>query len=168
MTELKHLPVDIFCPCARHDSVKEEDVSEISARIISCGANSPITLSAENMLWSRGVICVPDFVSNSGGVLGGTMEFGGWRPGEIFDFFEKRFRPKVSSLIRDAKRSGNPLRESAEIHARERFAKVKRQAESGTWKNWGMNMVLTAYHKGLLPSRFIRRMSDNYFQQKLS
>ncbi len=167
LEELKQVDVDIFCPCARHDSVREEDVSKIPARIISCGANSPITRGAEKMLWNQGVTCVPDFVSNSGGVLGGTMEFGGWRSDEIFNFFDKRFRPKVSSLIKDAKRSGISLRESAEILARERFDRVKRQAESGSWKNWGMNAVVTAYHKGLLPSRFIRRMSDKYFQQKL-
>ena len=66
----------------------------------------PCPPAAEQRLWEHGVLCVPDFVANSGGVLGGTMEFAGWRPGEILDFFDRRFRSGWA-LIRDARRSGN-------------------------------------------------------------
>jgi hypothetical protein len=33
----------------------------------------------EAALARRGILAVPDFVANCGGVLGGTMEFAGWR-----------------------------------------------------------------------------------------
>jgi glutamate dehydrogenase (NAD(P)+) len=73
--ELLELPVDILCPCARHDSINEENADSISAPIICSGANNPVTPEAEALLFEKGVLCLPDFVSNCGGVLGGTMEF---------------------------------------------------------------------------------------------
>jgi glutamate dehydrogenase (NAD(P)+) len=166
--ELKRIPADIFCPCARHDSIREDDVPEMPARVISCGANSPITPAAEQLLWKRGVLCVPDFVANSGGVLGGTMEFAGWRPGEILDFCGRRFRVRVESLIRDAQRSGQPLRAAAERLARARFEEVTREAEGGSWARRGMQAALAVYREGWLPGRLVRRMSDEYFQRRLS
>jgi glutamate dehydrogenase (NAD(P)+) len=45
--ELLELPVDILCPCARHDSVNEENANLISAHIICSGANNPVTPEAE-------------------------------------------------------------------------------------------------------------------------
>jgi len=167
-TELKRVPADVFCPCARHDSVREDDVPTMPATVISCGANSPIIPAAERLLWERGVICVPDFVANSGGVLGGTMEFAGWRPGEIFDFYDRRFRARVEWLIRDAQRSGQPLRVAAETLAFARFEDVKRQAERGSWARRGMQAALAVYREGWLPGRLVRRMSDEYFQRRLS
>ena len=87
--DLKFVPSDVLCPCARHESIALGDAGAIEAKVISCGANSPITHEAERRLWERGVVCVPDFVANSGGVLGGTMEFAGWRPGEILAFCDR-------------------------------------------------------------------------------
>jgi glutamate dehydrogenase (NAD(P)+) len=167
-TELKVVPSEIFCPCARHDSVREDDVPTMPARVVSCGANSPITRAAEQRLWERGVLCVPDFVANCGGVLGGTMEFAGWRPAEIFDFYDRRFRARVELLIRDAQRSGHPLRAAAEALARARFDEVKRQAERGSWARHAVQAALAIYREGWLPGRLVRRMSDEYFQRRLS
>jgi glutamate dehydrogenase/leucine dehydrogenase len=76
-SRLKEIPADIFCLCARHDSVQTSDAARMPARVLSCGANSPITQEAEQLLWRRGAVCVPDCVANCGGVLGGTMEFCG-------------------------------------------------------------------------------------------
>jgi glutamate dehydrogenase (NAD(P)+) len=167
-TQLKRVPADIFCPCARHDSVREDDVPTMPARVISCGANSPVTPAAEQRLWERGVLCVPDFVANSGGVLGGTMEFAGWRPGEILDFFDTRFRARVASLIRDAQRSGQPLRTAAESLALSRFDEVKRQAERASWGRHGAQAALAVYREGWLPGRLVHWLSDGYFRRRVS
>jgi glutamate dehydrogenase (NAD(P)+) len=162
---LKRLPVEIFCPCARHDSVVEDDAAAMTARVVSCGANSPVTPAAEQRLWDRGILCVPDFVANSGGVLGGTMEFAGWRPGETLAFFERLFGPRVASLVGEARRTGRPLRLAAEDFATERFALVKRAAEQRSWRRQGVEAALAAYRKGWVPRRFIRRLSTGYFKR---
>jgi glutamate dehydrogenase/leucine dehydrogenase len=167
-TELKRVPADIFCPCARHDSVHEDDVPTMPARVISCGANSPVTPAAEQRLWERGVLCVPDFVANSGGVLGGTMEFAGWRPGEILDFCGRRFGARVASLICDAQRSGQSLRAAAETLALARFDEVKRQAERTSWGRHGVQAALAIYREGWLPGRLVHWLSDGYFRRRVS
>jgi glutamate dehydrogenase/leucine dehydrogenase len=109
------------------------------------------------------VLCVPDFVANCGGVLGGTMEFAGWQPAEIFAFYDTRFRGRVDALIRDAIRLGQPLRDRAESSSLERFAAVKAQAEQPSVRGTIVEAALAAYREGLIPGRLVRWMSDGYF-----
>jgi glutamate dehydrogenase (NAD(P)+) len=165
---LKRLPVEIFCPCARHDSVGEDDAAAITARVVSCGANGPVTPAAEQRLWDLGILCVPDFVANAGGVLGGTMEFAGWRPGEILAFVGRRFGPRVASLVGEARRTGRPLRLVAEDIARERFNLVKRAAERRSRARRGVEAALAAYREGWVPGRVVRRLSAGYFRHCVS
>jgi glutamate dehydrogenase/leucine dehydrogenase len=166
-SDLKFVPAEIFCPCARHESITDGAVGAVEAKVISCGANSPITPAAERRLWERGIVCVPDFVANSGGVLGGTMEFAGWRPAEILDFCDQRFRPRVASLIQDALREGRSLRSHAEDFALRRFSEVKRLAERDSWRRGGVDAALAAYRAGWVPGRLVRRMSVGYFESRV-
>jgi glutamate dehydrogenase (NAD(P)+) len=165
---LKELPADIFCPCARHDSVQTSDVAGMPARVLSCGANCPLTPEAERLLWRRGAVCVPDFVANSGGVLGGTMQFCGWRREEILLFLERRFRPAVERLIRSALEAGRPLRDMAEDVALRRFDEVKRRAElpSAGWRCFSAGVAL--YRAGWVPARLVRPLSIGYFNDRVS
>lgn len=163
--ELKALPAEVFCPCARHDSVRLEDVARLPAAVISSGANSPITPEAEQALWARGVLSVPDFVANCGGVLGGTMEFAGWRHAEILAFCEGVFGERVRKLLEDAGRLARPVREVAEQQALLRFAAVKHAAERGSWTDRLFGAGLAAYRHGLIPERFMRHLSEGYFRR---
>ena len=165
--DLKFVPVEILCPCARHDSLRAEDVEAIGAKVISSGANSPVTPRAERLLWERGIVCVPDFVANAGGVLGGTMEFAGWRPDEILAFCSARFRPRVASLIREAGQAGCPPRDVAEAFALERFANVKRLAEQASWRGSIVAGALQMHREGWVPGRLVRRLSEGYFSGRL-
>lgn len=164
---LKFVPADVLCPCAGHESITLGDADAIEARVISCGANSPITPDAERRLWERGILCVPDFVANAGGVLGGTMEFAGWRTGEILDFCDHRFRPRVAALFEEARHSGTPVRDGAEAFALRRFAEVKRLAEQPSWGRGGTRAALAAYRQGWLPGRLVRRLSSGYFYRRV-
>jgi glutamate dehydrogenase (NAD(P)+) len=166
-SQLKAIPADIFCPCARHDSVLESDVPRMPAKVLSCGANSPVTPEAERLLWQRGVLCVPDFVANCGGVLGGTMEFCGWRPEGIFEFFEQRFRAAVERLIRSALETGKPLRELAEEVARQRFHAVKRRAEQPSVAGRFFSAAIALYRAGWVPAGFVRPLSRGYFSDRV-
>lgn len=164
-SDLKFIPAEILCPCARHESIAPADVDAIGAAVISCGANAPITPEAELRFWQRGTACVPDFVANAGGVLGGTMEFAGWRPGEITRFCAEQYRPRVAALIHEARSTGRPLRELAEEMALRRFTGVKQAAEQGSWRQSGWGAALAAYREGWLPARLVRRLSAAYFSE---
>jgi glutamate dehydrogenase (NAD(P)+) len=166
-TRLKELPADIFCPCARHDTVQTSDVPRMPATILSCGANCPVTPEAERLLWRRGVVCVPDFVANCGGVLGGTMEFCGWRPREIFAFLEQRFRTRVERMIHRALETGKPLREMAEDAALARFHEVKRKTEQPSLAGRCFSAGIALYRAGWVPARLVRRLSKGYFSDRV-
>jgi glutamate dehydrogenase (NAD(P)+) len=166
-SRLKEIQADIFCPCARHDSVQESDLAGMPATVLSCGANSAVTPEAERLLWQRGTVCVPDFVANCGGVLGGTMEFCGWRPEEIFVFFERRFRPAVERLIRGALGPGKPLRELAEELALTRFDAVKRRAEQPSVTGRCFSAGIDLYRAGWVPARLMQALSKGYFNDRV-
>jgi len=167
-SRVKEIPADIFCPCARHDSVQTSDAARMPARILSCGANSPVTPEAERVLWRRGVVCIPDFVANCGGVLGGTMEFCGWRPEEIHVFYERRFRAAVERLIRGALEAGKPLREMAEDVALTRFDQAKRRAEHPSAAGRCFSAGIALYRAGWVPAGLMRPLSKGYFNSRLA
>jgi len=67
---LKH-NVDVLIPAALENSITKENVSEVkpSVKIIVSGANGPITPEAEDILTDKGVVIIPDFLANAGGVV---------------------------------------------------------------------------------------------------
>lgn len=163
-SDLKFVDAEILCPCARHESITREDADRIGPAVVSCGANSPLAPGAERRLWERGIICVPDFVANAGGVLGGTMEFAGWRRHEILDFCARHFRPRVASFLLEAERAGRQVRDVAEAFADERFARIKALAEGGSRTHTARELILARYRDGWLPARLVRRLSSRYFR----
>jgi glutamate dehydrogenase (NAD(P)+) len=68
---------DIFIPAARPDVVNEENMDRLKARLVVQGANIPLTYGAEKYLHDKGVLCVPDFIANAGGVICAAMEYRG-------------------------------------------------------------------------------------------
>lgn len=63
--------VDILIPAALENSITEESVQRIpkTVKLIVSGANGPITPEADNILDKNGVIVIPDFLANAGGVV---------------------------------------------------------------------------------------------------
>jgi glutamate dehydrogenase/leucine dehydrogenase len=66
-------PVDILIPSARPLLVTKSNADKVQAKLIVPCANAPVSESVERPLAERGVLVVPDFVSNAGGVLGGFL-----------------------------------------------------------------------------------------------
>ena len=67
---LKH-EADILIPAALENSITGENVKDInsSVKLIICGANGPITPEADDALEKKGLIVIPDFLANAGGVV---------------------------------------------------------------------------------------------------
>ena len=60
---------DIWVPAARPDVITEANASELKAKIVIEGANIPATATAEAIMQASGVLIVPDFIANAGGVI---------------------------------------------------------------------------------------------------
>ena len=55
--------------------INAETAGRVKARYIVEGANGPTTPEGEELLKDRGVMIVPDFLANSGGVIGSYFEW---------------------------------------------------------------------------------------------
>lgn len=74
-TDIYYLPVDLLVPGARPYVITEANVGRVQAKIISSGSNIPITDGAEQALFDRGILSVPDFVANAGGVISSWVDY---------------------------------------------------------------------------------------------
>jgi len=65
--------VDVLIPSARPLLVTRSNIEKVQAKLIVPCANAPVSESAEAPLAERGILVIPDFVANAGGVLGGFL-----------------------------------------------------------------------------------------------
>lgn len=73
--QLLELDVDILLPCAMENVITIKNASKIKARLISEGANGPITNDAHAILVKNGISVVPDILANAGGVIVSYFEW---------------------------------------------------------------------------------------------
>ena len=68
-------PCDVLLPCAKENTITEENAASVKARLIVEGANGPTTPEADKILESRKVVVVPDILANAGGVIVSYFEW---------------------------------------------------------------------------------------------
>src|SRR5205823_6078232 len=73
--ELLELPCDILVLAAREDQVTGENAGRVHARLIAEGANGPTSVEADAILAERGILVLPDVLTNAGGV---TVSYFEW------------------------------------------------------------------------------------------
>jgi len=81
---------DIWIPAARPDVVHKDNVDQLDCKLVLQGANIPMTAEAETTLHERGILSVPDFIANAGGVICAAVEYhGGTQAGAVAAIEEK-------------------------------------------------------------------------------
>ena len=71
----------------------------LRARLVVPGANIPMTADAERRLHERGVICIPDFIANAGGVICAAMEYHGATQAGAFEAIAERIRRNTKAVL---------------------------------------------------------------------
>ncbi len=68
--------VDVLIPAAKEGQITGENVGKISkqVKIIAEGANGPVTIEADKEIQKRGILDIPDFLCNAGGVTTSYFE----------------------------------------------------------------------------------------------
>jgi glutamate dehydrogenase (NAD(P)+) len=127
--EIFRVDCDILIPAATPDVIYEGNAGEIRARLILEGANIPSTPKAERMLAERGVLIVPDFIANAGGLIMAAMEYARKSEGEAFAAIGEKIRANTRRILEKAKSDGILPREAAERIARERVRNAMRYRE---------------------------------------
>jgi len=113
---------EIWAPAARPDVITAANVARLKTKIIAQGANIPLSLEAEEMLHAKGVICLPDFIANAGGVICAAMEYHGVGEAAAFEAIATRISANTTQMLARAEAEGVPPRQVANVMARERVA----------------------------------------------
>lgn len=122
--EIFNLPVDILIPASVTDVINDSNKDKIKAKIIIEGANIPMNERVENELFKKGILIVPDFVANAGGVISSYAEYRGYNPKRMFDVIETKIKKAVEKVLKESiKKNINP-RQIAVALAKERIEKV--------------------------------------------
>jgi glutamate dehydrogenase (NAD(P)+) len=98
--ELLELPCDALVLAAREDQVTEENAGRIQARLVVEGANGPTTVEADAILAERGIVVLPDILTNAGGV---TVSYFEWVQdlGRLF-WDRNEIRARLAEKLNDA------------------------------------------------------------------
>ncbi len=114
-------PAEIWIPAARPDVLHEGNADRLQARMVVSGANIPITATAETMLERRGVLLVPDFIANAGGVIAAAVEYAGGTERQALAIIEDKVRANTEAVLDKAGEEGMGTRKAAVALARERI-----------------------------------------------
>ena len=117
-------PADVLIPGARPNSINENNVASIKARVIVPIANIPATPQNENAMHERGISYIPGFVSNSGGIFCWYLARLSEQARE--NIIRLGLAKKINNLIDEAARKQIPIaalaRSQAEVNARKMAA----------------------------------------------
>jgi glutamate dehydrogenase (NAD(P)+) len=124
------VPCDIWIPAARPNVVRADNVARLQAKLVAQGANIPITEQAETALHDRGVLVLPDFIANAGGVICAAVEYHGGTETSAFAAIAEKIGRNTRHMLDEATRSRNQPRVAAVALARDR---VERAGRSRRW-----------------------------------
>ena len=98
--ELLELPCDILVLAAREDQVTAENAPRLQAKLVAEGANGPTSLEGDAILAGRGILVLPDVLTNAGGV---TVSYFEWVQDLGRLFWDRReIRAKLADQLGDA------------------------------------------------------------------
>jgi len=126
--EIYGVECDVFSPCARGAIINDKTINQFKCKIIAGAANNQLAESRHgDMLHEKGILYVPDYIINSGGVINIIDDISGREynrenamknTARIYDSCKKVFEI--------AKRDNIPTYKAADIMAEERIAAVRK------------------------------------------
>jgi glutamate dehydrogenase (NAD(P)+) len=129
---------DVLIPAALEGQVNADTVQRISSRvkILAEGANGPTTPEADEVLKSRGVFVIPDFLCNSGGVtvsyfesVQNDMNFY-WTKQEVLERLDTKMTQAFNGVLEMAESEKVFMRDAAYMVA---IARVVKAMELRGW-----------------------------------
>ena len=100
--EIFDIDSDIFIPAALTGVINDKTAPRLlknNVKIIVEGANIPTTSAADQYLVDNNVLIIPDFLANSGGVIGSFVEYQGRTEKEAFDLIEYKITNNVKRAL---------------------------------------------------------------------
>ncbi len=107
------LECDIWVPAARPDVIHEDNCSRLKTKLVMEGANIPVSHAAERYLHDKGILCVPDFIANAGGVICAAMEYQGACQSAALQVIRDKIRENTDQVLHAAEVEGLLPRQAA-------------------------------------------------------
>ncbi|HEY6918655.1 MAG TPA: Glu/Leu/Phe/Val dehydrogenase dimerization domain-containing protein [Tabrizicola sp.] len=121
---------DVLSPNAFGDVICDASVPVIRAGLIVGGANNQLRTARHGVaLHERGILYIPDYIANVGGVIDIAMEGPGYAPERVLEAC-KGIGHTTALLLQQAERTGLPTSQLADRLAAERMAPPNEQARA--------------------------------------
>jgi len=134
--ELLALPVTVLFPAALENVIRADNAGNLKCRICCELANGPTTPEADLILEDKGIIVLPDFLANAGGVTVSYFEQVQnaynlyWELQEVHWRLDKRMTQAYAAVREMSLRNRINLREAAYLVA------IARVAEACKLRGW--------------------------------
>ncbi len=103
------VPTDILIPASVTDVINEKNKKRIKTKIIVEGGNIPMSESIEEEFVKKGILVVPDFVANAGGVISSFAEYKGYSAKTMFKLVEEKVTTSAQTVLSESlKHHKNP------------------------------------------------------------
>src|SRR6185312_8778398 len=119
---------DIFIPAAMTGVINDKTAPKLlenGIKIIVEAANIPTTTSADTYLIDKGILIIPDFIANAGGVIGSFVEYQGRTEKDAFELIRykiaRNIQQALSKTFLQTENNNNPFSDtkSSKINVRE-------------------------------------------------
>ncbi len=124
--EITRVTADILITAAIPDLITVDEVDHVKAKLIVEGSNIPMTFEVEELFHNKGILVIPDFVANAGGVISSYVEYIGGTPKQMWKTVEEKIKKNTALVLKEAHKKHLPPRTCAlEIAKKRVLAKCK-------------------------------------------
>lgn len=110
------IPCDVFIPAAIENVILSDRAVKMKVKAVVEGANLPVSMEAEKILFDRGIMVVPDFVAGAGGSVSMDGLFGPKTPPtpqNVLDHLKRRMDTLVNAVNEKSRAEKRTPREAA-------------------------------------------------------
>ncbi|MFO1533035.1 MAG: Glu/Leu/Phe/Val dehydrogenase [Thermoplasmatota archaeon] len=128
--ELLELKVDVLIPAGIENQIRGDNADRVNARIVLELANGPTTPDADAILHKKGILDIPDFLANSGGVTVSYFEWVQnlygyyWSAEEVYSKLDAKMTAAFHAVHDTSKRMNLDMRTAAYVVAVGRVAEA--------------------------------------------
>jgi glutamate dehydrogenase (NAD(P)+) len=99
------IPCEIWIPAARPDVIHAGNAARLQTQLVAEGANIPCTPEAEQALAARGILVLPDFIANAGGVICAAVEYRGGTETAALTLIDEKIRANTEAMLDEVRRT---------------------------------------------------------------
>ncbi len=94
---------DVLVTAAVPDLVRLDNYKQVKAKMLVEGSNIPMRYEVEDKLYKKGVLVIPDFVANAGGVISSYVEFIKGTKQLMFKLVDKKISTNTKLVLERSK-----------------------------------------------------------------